>query len=214
MFGKWKNLQKFAKIRSPRQIELAIRSRVESFRTLSQNFLLFPLSSHISRRNHQGSIIITRNRARLPPATRAFAFPRHNGRVYQPRKRFHAELSGNERDIASVLFFFPADPTFSPPCPPFFPAILASARPFLVSLGYMQARLNCRRFSMGAVCRPAGEIRSGKPVYIHGHVAAAKRGKIVKVYLVCSHRDDYPVEVLSFPRFSSFSAFLSRLLLA
>ena len=92
--------------------------------------------------------------------------------VSAAEKRFHAELSGNERET-SFRYFSPfpgrpsipprAPPTHPPFSPPFFRTILAFApRPLLVSLGYIEARLNCRRFSMAAVQDRPREIRSGK----------------------------------------------------
>lgn len=182
-----------------------------------QNFTSRHYHYLIPRHNHRASIIITRNR-------RAHSFyPEHND-INQPQKRFHAELSGNERNVlffSSTFSIFPLSLSFSPSfffSPPFFRTILAFTRPC------PRSSLRTRnggtpelsQIFYGRRRGPRGKFARGKPVYIHGHVEAAKRGKIVKVYLVC-HRDDYHVVVVSlrrsppffFPLFLSLSFCLS-----
>lgn len=122
--------------------------------------------------------------------------------MYQSRKRFHAELNSNER-AASLECFPPFPPAEHPSPPPLsfhfsgcFSSAVVPVRSLLVSLVYVQARLNCRRFSMGAVWT-SGENSSRENLFIFTVVAAAKRGKIGKVYLVCSNRDKHTVVAVS-----------------
>lgn len=84
-----------------------------------QNFTSRHYHYLIPRHNHRASIIITRNR-------RAHSFyPEHND-INQPQKRFHAELSGNERNVlffSSTFSIFPLSLSFSPSFFFFFPSI-------------------------------------------------------------------------------------------
>ena len=89
------------------------------------------------------------------------------------QKRFHAELSGNERGVASLLFssslFSPLSLFFSFPSFFLFPLFLPLLQFFRTILAFTRppsslpsnTRLNCRRFSMGAAV-DRGEIRPGE----------------------------------------------------
>lgn len=132
-----------------------------------QNFTSRHYHYLIPRHNHRASIIITRNR-------RAHSFyPEHND-INQPQKRFHAELRGNERNVlffSSTFSIFPLSLSFSPSF--FFLSLHFSAR-FSRSRGRALvppfehetvARLNCRRFSMGAAV-DRGENSPGGNLFI------------------------------------------------
>lgn len=164
---------------------------------LLQNFTSRHYHYLIPRHNHRASIIITRNR-RIRSTNTIIST--------NPKSVFTRNWAATSAAFSfSVSFFFPFSSS-SPP--PFFHTILVPS--FLPS--------NRRRHAwivvdfLWAPPWTEGKLARGKPVYIHGHVEAAKRGKIVKVYLVC-HRDDYrDVVVVSLRRFSFLPSYFLSLL--
>lgn len=116
-------------------------------------FRVFPLSLPIPCHNHRGPIIITRNRIHISGRRRMHSRSRGTmAACIGPQKAFSRGIERQRaRHRFGTFLLFRLD-LLSPPFSCIFPHdSRLRAWPLLVSLGYIEAPLNCRRFSMGAV---------------------------------------------------------------